>query len=182
MIKDKNFVIYQTVNGAKVTSKEKQAPIFSNDALSWLGEGYYFWDETVDTARWWGIEHCQSNYYIYRSTYDYYGKDYFDIHSNTYHREEFKKIALSLLDENNPDISVCEVLYIMFHMPRLMDGYKAVRARPEPIDKQIKSIKFDKANRYVFNFNVKTQICIKDLSFLKSKYTFVEKYPEIKIV
>lgn len=54
------LTIFQTVRYEPSDDKViAVAPIYctNNDGYDWLGEGYYFWEEAIELARWWGDCH-----------------------------------------------------------------------------------------------------------------------------
>jgi hypothetical protein len=47
---------------------ENNAPFLCVGALAFLGNGYYYWQDDIDLAHWWGQVHCGQEYMICEST------------------------------------------------------------------------------------------------------------------
>ena len=59
-------VIYQTVANRDNPDEVLESGPFLCVNEPWLGEGYYFWDEFIEYAKWWGKVHYRDNYMITR--------------------------------------------------------------------------------------------------------------------
>lgn len=59
-------IVHQTLkNKNNIKTVERDGPYsVKNIASSFLGAGYYFWDNHIELAKWWGEKHCNNRYYI----------------------------------------------------------------------------------------------------------------------
>lgn len=58
---------------------------------AWLGDGYYFWENYIEHAHWWGLKGCKNNYVICSAQYDnnqYYCFDLIDNYDHLFFLEE----------------------------------------------------------------------------------------------
>ena len=53
----------QNKNNIKEVERNGPYPVKEIES-SFLGAGYYFWDNHLDLAKWWGERHCNNRYYI----------------------------------------------------------------------------------------------------------------------
>lgn len=59
---------------------EANAPFASaNVKNAYLGAGYYFWDDHLKLAHWWGRNHCNDNYMICEATFTLKRLELFDL-------------------------------------------------------------------------------------------------------
>ena len=60
--------------------------------LQFLGSGYYFWDNNIEMARFWGKKHYQSDYYIIEATLELKKSYFLDLVGNREHMIYFMKL------------------------------------------------------------------------------------------
>jgi hypothetical protein len=76
---------------------EKNAPFHSihdetNNALKFLGSGYYFWDDNIEMAHYWGHMHFHCNYYIMECQLHLESDIFLDLVGNRSHLRYFKQL------------------------------------------------------------------------------------------
>lgn len=166
--------LYQTVDGAKGLPKK---PIFCNSDDAWLGDGYYFWDDSLESAKWWGDIHYKRNYIICESSYDSHSDDYLDLIGNQEDRRYFKRCADAVCRKKYDKYTVGEILEIIKQKDPNFDAL-AIRAYPLSIKHSCCNVVYFSDNRFCIEFNEKFQMCVIDLNFLIKDYTPIE-YPDI---
>lgn len=75
-------------------------PILCKDEKAWLHTGYYFWDEDIDVAHWWGKVHCQKKYIICKSKYIRDLNRCWDLYNCYEHRLEIRSIVKEIKRRN----------------------------------------------------------------------------------
>ena len=180
----KERALFQTLEDrSNNTSVEKNGPGYCKDEKAWLCPGYYFWEASIDVARWWGKRTYHNNrkgYIVCRSTYDYSGDNFFDLVGDTEHMRDFWD-AVDVIEEeyNNESITVAMVLGFMRDDPDFADRYKAVRAYPIKSRRTNNLLYFEDGNGAYIEKDPPIQICIwNDFNdILKSKFVVVETNP-----
>lgn len=145
--------------------------------IPWLGEGYYFWDNSVDDAHWWG-ETAYSNfgkaYLICRTYFDLHSSLLFDTVSEPRLLEELLRCANVIKRELKlENVTVPLVLGYLRKSPDFT--YKAIRVCPYPLEYRPKiRINFP-GNLFVLAKKEKIQICFFDRTLLTEPFEIV--YP-----
>jgi len=76
-------ILYQTLaNNENVDNIEKNGPFKCESKTAWLGTGYYFWEQFIENAQWWGKQIHGGNYIICSSSYDRFSDDCLDLIDN----------------------------------------------------------------------------------------------------
>lgn len=148
---------------------EYSGPVRCNDEYAWLGSGYYFWDNNVKDAHWWGTNHYNNNYIITKTAYDYHSTQYLDLASLQEHKEYLFR-CYKLLKERSQKLNRQEVFTVgrVIEILKKTDksfNFLAIRACPIPKFSGGK-IYFDRSNDYFLLPNSKFQVCVIDKSFL----------------
>lgn len=148
---------------------ENNAP-FKSTKDTWLGEGYYFWENFIELAHWWGRVHCGGNYIICSTSCVVKDDIILDLYGNFEQLKDFKEYKDVLQNEYEKPLNVN---FILNHMSKHLKGfkYKVIRAKSENcatgdqylLSKRIKFI--DKYNA-VLNTNPEIQVCIWDKKIL----------------
>lgn len=172
----KKTPLYQAVDGNRQSGNVAK-PILCMDDEAWLGSGYYFWDNSLESAEWWGKEHYHSNFFINRSYYDYHSDEYLDLVGNTKHRKYIKNRYDILVRRRHDTYTVGELIEILKQKDPDFP-FLAVRALPIPSNVDSKQkIFYDQNNEFYFDANEKIQMCVIELSFLlNGEYRMI--YPE----
>lgn len=111
----------------------KNAPFRSvfgkKDSASYLGDGFYFWDDNIERAHQWGKEHYKGYYSILEYPILLKGADYLDLVGS---RQDLKMFAM-LIDKVRKEqgqISVSQCIAFLRKMEKVKPGvfpYKAIR-------------------------------------------------------
>lgn len=185
----KSVSIYQTLEDrGNYEEIEKHGPYFcalkdsrGKDKIGvrepWLGEGYYFWDNSVDDAHWWGktiYAKYGKSYLICKTNFDLHSSLLFDTVSEPHLLEEILDCAKFLKKELNLEkVSVPVVIGYLRKRPEF--SYKAIRVCPIPLKCSPKiRINFP-GDQFVLAKKEKIQICFFDKTLLTEPFEIV--YP-----
>lgn len=67
----KTLTLYQTLKDKDYLSVEENGPFTCRWENTWLGDGYYFWQEFIELAHWWGENHRNGEYIICQAECDF---------------------------------------------------------------------------------------------------------------
>jgi hypothetical protein len=67
----KTINIYQTLKDQDYLSVEENGPFPCKWENTWLGEGFYFWEEFIEIAHWWGENRRGGEYIICQAECDF---------------------------------------------------------------------------------------------------------------
>lgn len=141
----------------------------------WLGEGYYFWDSSIEDAKWWGDTVYFSNkkdYIICHTKYDQHSPLLYDLIGDIRQNNEFISMAEYIKKEKNLEkITVARVLDSIKKLPEFT--YKAIRAYPYPTNKKT-NVVFQKNGIILLQMS-RVQLCFFDKTLLTNPYTIKEK-------
>lgn len=70
---------HHTISDTKNPDKIEASGPFKAEGRPYLGEGYYFWDNHIELAHWWGYEHYSNSYMICESKIEASQEDFFDL-------------------------------------------------------------------------------------------------------
>lgn len=90
--------IYQTLNDENPDDVENNGPFPCNRTNAWLHDGYYFWDQDIAVAHWWGTKGYEGEYIICESHFEYNIELCWDLHNEHSAREEFRLISKEISD------------------------------------------------------------------------------------
>lgn len=159
------------------SSKDSNGNDKTGARVPWLGEGYYFWDNSVDDAHWWGkTAYCNFGkaYLICRTYFDLHSSLLFDTVSEPRLLEELLECAEIIKREKNIDkASVPIVLGYLRQRPDFT--YKAIRVLPIPLSSRPKNKISFPGGKFVLAKNEKIQICFFDKTLLTEPFEIV--YP-----
>ncbi len=163
---------------------EANAP-FPVQALknAYLGGGYYFWDDHIELAHWWGQTHCQDSYIICQGDFEISNMDFCDLLGSRQDQIYFQECINRLKVNHLPIGAIVELLKGLNTHPaqRGIFPYKAIRA----VDMQANTTFSQTFYKYAGNrpgittFNPKVIICLikKDAAILRNfKITHPHKY------
>ena len=161
--------IYQTIEQRSDQSDGEiveQGPILCQDALAWLGKGYYFWDTSLENAHWWGRVHYQNNYVVCGAEMDLDTDTCFDFMGCVAHGAWFiEQMQVIKSRLGSPAlVPIVQVLELLFRMPGFT--FAAVRANGLPIENRPPIEAAFPYERYGVDLYNRTQICIRDLSLV----------------
>lgn len=58
---------HTTENWGNKRALEKDGPVYGTGADNYFGPGYYFWDNNLKHAEWWGRKRYNGNYYVFEA-------------------------------------------------------------------------------------------------------------------
>ena len=149
---------------------------------AYLGEGYYFWDDHLDLAHWWGEYHCQNNYIICQAEFMIQKSDFCDLVGSRQDQIYFKKCIEELSVHHLPIGAIIGILRKLESRPdkKGVFPYNAVRAVEIQKNSFLQPLfKFSSKRSGITTLNPKIIICLlkKGEEFLKSfKIIFPNKY------
>lgn len=164
----KKTALYQAISSKEETIPKE--PIYCSSEDARLGQGYYFWDTDIQTAKWWGESHYEGAYRVCQSHYDAHSEHYFDLFGNVKHIQILSRCHRKLQQRKKEDYSIAEVLESMkLLIPEFIDIYWAIRARPMmPYPDSKMDIPFAKGkdNKPFISCATRVQVCVTNLDFL----------------
>ena len=97
---------------------------------SYLGYGYYFWDDHIELAHWWGKVHCAGNYVICQGDFDVPSEIYYDLVGNRRDQINFSELISELNLDKLPLGQIIEVLKDLESKPNTKGifPYQVIRA------------------------------------------------------
>ncbi|MBZ9786419.1 hypothetical protein LB456_03025 [Psychroflexus sp. CAK57W] len=120
--------IFQTLKDKNPEDVEKLGPFLCKRENAWLHNGYYFWDQDIDIAHWWGEKGYRGSYIICKSSFEYNIKLCWDLHNEHSAREEFRKIVNAIKKRNinsKKEIKVRDIIEEL--QTKGIFKYKAIR-------------------------------------------------------
>lgn len=176
----KNRVLYHTTeNRDNPDYVEHNAP-FKCTHDAWLGEGYYFWEEFIENAHWWGRTHYKDNYFICRTSCDLDSLNILDF-ENTQTIHEIRN-AINKIQKESGIRKLTPRAVIDFFKQKGIVEFDAVRIRALGTvgdkyghDIKARRLHFEHRTAYV-DLCPPIQICIMDKCLLTSPLKII--YPE----
>ena len=77
----------------------KNGPFICTDERAWLHDGYYFWDEDITLAHFWGKSKLRKKYIICKTYYNL-NERCWDLYGKFKHRQELIKIYKGIKNRN----------------------------------------------------------------------------------
>lgn len=135
----------------------------------WFGQGYYFWDDSIKLAEWWGEEHCNSKYIITKAVIDFPDGSLLDHIDNMQHIEFFNAVAQTITDRLGEEATVPKIVEEL--RKREDFTFWAVRGCGIPFKPNkysnspyVQRIRFAENVNYYLDMLPRHQICIFDKS------------------
>lgn len=164
----KELTLYHTINndGSDDFILEN-IPFKGTTQNPWLGVGYYFWENFIDPAEYWGKTHYKGKYIITTFVISFNWEKVYDLLGNTDHISNFQEVSKFICDKYSLDpneITVGKILNYLkdsnnfdFHSVRVDTTSSFGRYR-------VNKIKFTNSqDRTVIITNPAIQICIYDM-------------------
>jgi hypothetical protein len=124
-------IVHQTLSNRENPEYiENNGPFKISDIkTSYLGEGYYFWDNHIELAHWWGTAHCNNNYIICEAKFEIEESDFCDLVGSRQDQIYFKQIINMLGFHGKTIGSIIELLKGLNLEPKTKGifPYKAIR-------------------------------------------------------
>lgn len=131
----------------------------------WLGEGYYFWDNIMYRAHWWGKTHYKGKYMICQAYATIDDDKFLDLAGNMEQLRYFEKCYNAINSFHDGKVKT-----IGFVVAKLIKDnnfpYQAIRALSENCGGDEKTIPFVSWSKSYLNFSPPMQICIYDKSMI----------------
>lgn len=166
--------IYQTVSDRDNPDEVEECGPFICESNPWLGRGYYFWDNLIRRAHWWGNSHCDGKYMICQAYADIDEDKYLDLAGNMEQLHFFEKCYDAINKYYNGEVKT--VSFVVAKLIRDKNfPYQAMRILSENCGGDEKKIPFVAWSHSFLNFSPPMQICIYDKSRVKDYHII---YPE----
>ena len=124
----------------------------------WLGRGYYFWDNLMTRAHWWGKKHYNGQYIICQASANIDDDKYLDLAGNMEQLKYFEQCC-SALRENYHQEHITVSLVIAKLIRSGIFPYQAIRVLSESCGGDEKMLFVDYSKSFL-NFSPPMQICI----------------------
>lgn len=160
--------LYQTIDDRNDPDSVIEHGPFFCKKNPWLGKGFYFWDNLLERAHWWGKTHYRNKYMICCADAFIDDSEYLDLVGNMTQLNFFRDCCGEIKKTYPKDLT------IPFVLQKLMkDGnfpFKAIRVRSEYCGghKLDNTLKFVKYHESYMDLNPPVQICIYDKSLIKN--------------
>lgn len=165
--------IYQTVADRNNPDYVEKSGPFLCSTNPWLGDGYYFWDNLLERAQWWGESHYKGKYMICQAYANIEDNKYLDLAGNMEQLKYFEKCYRAIKNKYGGKPKT-----IGFVIEKLKNDnnfpFQAVRVLSENCGGDEK-VPFVSRSKSFFNFSPPMQICIYDKSTIKDYHII---YPE----
>ena len=99
-----------------------------NIKKSFLGAGYYFWDNHIELAKFWGESHCNNNYIICESQMNINKNDFLDLVGSREDQIHFLELIKTLKMQDQPFGNIISSLKDLEKEKNGIFPYKAIRA------------------------------------------------------
>lgn len=160
--------VYQTLENRNNSDEVlNHGPYDCTKANAWLHSGYYFWEEFIDPAHYWGVKWNRNRYIITKGQCLILEEDLFDLVGNMHHIKEFKETYEYMLNELKIVDDNTTVAHVIDYLKREeVFDYIASRANTTEAFRnnyKIFDLKFSTAHSTSLIMNPAVQICIYDL-------------------
>lgn len=135
-----------------------------NISKTYLGSGYYFWDNHLELSKWWGVVHCKDNFIICEGKFEINELDFFDLVGTRGDQIYFQDLIRDYNLENMKIGAIIEFLKDMERQPHKGGTFpfKAVRAVDIETNYSFKEKikKFVEGKKGKMSLNPKLIICL----------------------
>ncbi|MCC8114859.1 MAG: hypothetical protein LIP03_12890 [Bacteroidales bacterium] len=167
---------------------EAHGPFYCSDKKAWLGPGYYFWEHSLEVAKWWGENiYGEGNYVVCRSSISESLNQIYDLGGNPRIIEEFVELAKFLSITNPHKVYFCsQIIEYLKYKTDFLRLYKGIRALPlqtRRITQGSRIMFHPKYPAYLYT-RPEFQFCILDKSILIERYHIIypPKYAEEEVI
>lgn len=111
----KKITLYQTLKDKDYLNVEANGPFPCRWENTWLGDGYYFWQEFIELAHWWGQSHRNGNYIVCEAECDFDESKCLDLVGEMSHVRLFQD-AIQIMRVNRkitPETTVSRIINFM---------------------------------------------------------------------
>ena len=167
--------LFQTVQDRENPEYVNKNGPFPGVTSHWLGKGYYFWDNLITRAHWWGDSHCGGKYMICRAYALIDDGSYLDLAGNMLQLQEFKE-KYDVIQKMHPTRTIT----ISFAINKLRKDhlfpYQAVRSLSNECGGDVAVNYVDNHPSYL-NFSPPMQVCVYPFNCIKDYHViFPFKY------
>lgn len=149
---------------------ERNGPFKCEKENAWLGHGYYFWEDYINNAHWWGRSSYNGNYVICQTISEYDHDKCLDL-TNKINLDDFKEIAKYLYSKEIADgtLTFPEILEKLKN--KGVYTQKIIKIRSEYTKKfnPDTSIRFNIGKSQFIDLEPPIQICFSDKPSIKIK-------------
>lgn len=147
--------LYQTLEDrSNIDEIERIGPFKCRRDDAWLGEGYYYWDNFISHAHWWGevsYKYRNKDYVICQSNIDFSQINIYDL-DDTVVLQEFNEITKALRKAYpNKNITVPVVIEHLKRNIKDFQKYHVIKARGN------NAAKYNRPTTYRLNFNTNNE-------------------------
>lgn len=96
----KKITLYQTIKDQDYLDVETNGPFPCKWENTWLGDGFYFWEEFIGLAHWWGKTRRKGSYIICKAECDFDEIKCLDLVGEMKHVRFFQE-AIEVMNQNN---------------------------------------------------------------------------------
>lgn len=161
--------IFQTVLETPPQGVTFSVPIFSKRKTNaygkvisepWLGDGFYFWESSIENAEYWGRTHCCGKYKIYVGEYDSNDIKCLNLVDNyeciCFVAQAFK--TFEDVKKRKPKL-FCQVIYFLREQQSFRDSYDFARVPADGGMQNGEEILFDQRSRSRYFLVRQIQVC-----------------------
>lgn len=163
---------------------------YSSEKKQWLGEGYYFWTDSIRNAEWWGKRRLKAPYCITEYFIKINSELLLDLSGNAEHMEYLYQLKAFFLDNYNknypnqevpePTISGLVEYFRKFYKSEMFE-FNAIKIHHNFYDKSFKSIYMTSDSKEFFEGIPRIQLCVfhENVACIKDKFPiFPDDYCE----
>jgi len=145
-------IVHQTLQNKNNNKEvETNGPYPTSDIKnSFLGSGYYFWDNHIELAKFWGRIRCNNNYIVCEGELKVDKNDFLDLVGSRNDQIHFLKLVSTLNMQNQSIGKTIEALKALEKEEKGIFPYKAIRVMDSLPKKKFpqKQLKFSNKENY----------------------------------
>lgn len=159
--------LYQTIRNTDNPDTIEQQGAIKSERGTWLGPGYYFWEDSKPMAKWWGETHYQNNYMICKAAVSVDDNMLLDLMWNKKDRKTFLTIVNDFqLRNKNKEIRFIDIYNFLvkrnlFRFKVLIIPTRSCGNYPST------TIRFSPENKSWYEIDPPVQVCVYDKSLIK---------------
>lgn len=148
----KKITLYQTIKDKDYLDVETNGPFPCKWENTWLGNGFYFWQEFIELAHWWGKTHRKGSYIICEAECDFDEMKCLDLVGEMKHVRMFREI-IEIMRQNHkitPTTTVSRVINFMKDEFKSSFLFEAIRVYGINSISSSQPISSEYSNRFLF--------------------------------
>jgi len=123
----KKITVYQTLKDKDYHRVESDGPFKCKWENTWLGDGYYFWQEFIELAHWWGEKHRKGEYIICQAVCDFDDTKCLDLVGEMTHIRQFQEVVNLMRKKKLIDQNTTVARIIKFLIEEIKLSIEAIR-------------------------------------------------------